>query len=69
MPPLISEEEIDAISSDNEFDDEPIYTEMLEDMFYDSQSHLSINRRKACYKICDCILKIQSEWKGALLST
>ena len=29
MPQIISEEEIDSMSSGNESDDEPMYTEML----------------------------------------
>ena len=32
MPPLISEEEMDAVSSGDESDAEPISTEMLEDI-------------------------------------
>ena len=34
-----------------------------------SQSHPIINRREACYKICDCIKQGQAECKGAVLST
>ena len=45
-----------------------MYTVMLEDIRDDSQSHPSVNRREACYKICDCIKLSQAEWKGALLS-
>ena len=32
MPPLLSKEEMYAIDSENESDDEPISTEMLEDI-------------------------------------
>ena len=45
MPPLISEEEIDAMDSGYESDNNPISTEMLEDIRDGSQSHTSVNRR------------------------
>ena len=32
MPPLLSEEEMDAMDSDNESDDDPISMQMLEDI-------------------------------------
>ena len=44
-------------------------TDMLEDIRDGSQSHPSINRIEARYKIRDCIKQRQLEWKGALLST
>ena len=46
MPPLISEEEMDVISSGDESDDETMFTEILEDICDVSQSHLSVNRRE-----------------------
>ena len=39
----------------DESDDEPISTEMVEDIHDGSQSHPNVNRREACYKICDPI--------------
>ena len=66
--PLISEEEIDTISSGDESDAEPKSTDILEDIRYGSQSHPSINRIYVRYKIHDCIKLGQIEWKGALLS-
>ena len=39
---------------------------MLEDICDGSQSHHSINRREACYKIWDIIKQRQLECKGAL---
>ena len=42
---LISEEEMDAISSGDESDAEPISTDMLEDIRDGSKSHPRINRR------------------------
>ena len=44
----------------NESDDEPMYTDMLEDIFGGSQSRMSINRREACYKIRDRMKQGQS---------
>ena len=46
---------MDAMSSGNESDDEPMYTYMLEEIRDGSQSHTIINRRDARYKICDRI--------------
>ena len=45
MPPLISEEEMDAISSGEESDAEPMYTNMLEYINDGIQSHPSTNSR------------------------
>ena len=53
MPPLIIKEEMDVMNSGNDYDDERMSTEMLEEMCYVSQSHLSISRREARYKIRD----------------
>ena len=69
MPPLISEKEIYALDSGDDSDDEPMSTEMLEDIHDGSQSHPNVNRRESRYKICDHIKLRQSEWKGALKST
>ena len=69
MPQLISEDKIDAMDSGDESDDEHMSTEMLEDIRDVSQSHPSVNRREACYKIRDHIKQSQVEWKGAVLST
>ena len=45
MPPLISEEEMDAMGSGDESDDEPMSTEMLEDICDVDKFCLGINRR------------------------
>ena len=55
MPPLISEEEIDAMSSGDESDDELMSTDMLEDIREDSQSRPIVNMIEVHYKIRDCI--------------
>ena len=46
---------MDATSSGDEFDDEPMSTYMLEDIRYGSQYHPIVNRREARYKICDIL--------------
>ena len=51
MPPLSSKEEMDVMDSGYESDDEPMSTEMLEDIRDGSKSHPSVNRREARYKI------------------
>ena len=59
IPPLLSEEEMDAMDSGDESDDDPIYTEMLEDIRDGSQSHPNVNKIEAHYKIRDRIRKRQ----------
>ena len=69
MPPLHSKEEIDAMDSFDESDDELLYTDMLEYIRNRSQSHPNDNKREAHYKICDHNKQTQSEWKGAIKAT
>ena len=57
IAPLISEEEMDALSLGDESDAEPMSTDMLEDIYDGSQSHLRTNRREAGYKINDILNK------------
>ena len=45
MPPLLSEEEINAMDSSHESDYEPISTHILEYIHDGSQSHTSVNKR------------------------
>ena len=44
---------MDAIDYGNEYEDEAMYTDMLEDIRDGSQYHISVNNREARYKICD----------------
>ena len=69
MSPLLIKEEMGAIDSGDELEDEPMYTEMLEDIRDSSQSHPIVNRRDAHYKIRDRIKQIQLECKGGLKAT
>ena len=48
MPPILSEEEMDAMYSGNELDHDIISTEMLEDIREGSQSDANNNKREAC---------------------
>ena len=66
MLPLIIEEETDAILSGEKSDAEPLPTDMLGDIRDGSQSHLSISRREAHYKIRDRMKQGQEECKGEL---
>ena len=45
------------MDSRNESDDNPMSTEMLEDIRDGIQSHMNVNRREARYKIRDLTLK------------
>ena len=56
------------MDSGYESDDEPISTDIIEDICDGSKSHLIVNRREARYRIRDLIKRRQMEWKGALLS-
>ena len=51
MPPPIREEEMDEMDSGDESEDEPMSTEMLENIHDRIQSHPSVNRIEARYKI------------------
>ena len=55
MTPLLSKEEMDAMDSGDESDDEPISTDMLEDICDESQSCPNVNRIEESYKIRDRI--------------
>ena len=55
MPPLICEDEMDGMDTGDESEDEPMSTEMLEDICDSIQPHQSVNRREAHYKISDHI--------------
>ena len=63
MPPIFSEEDMDAMDSGNESDHDLISTEMLEEIRDGSQTNPKIYRGEARYKIRDHIKQRQSEWK------
>ena len=63
MPPLLSLEESNALDSYDESDDEPMSTDMLEDIRNGSQYYLNINRRESHYKVRYRIKQIQSKCK------
>ena len=68
MPPLLSEDEMDAMDSGYESDNELISTEMLENICDGSKYHPNVNRREDRYKIRDRIKQRQPEWKGAIIA-
>ena len=55
MPPLLREEEMDAVDSGNESNHDLIPTEMLDNIRDGSQSPLNVNQRESQYKIRDSI--------------
>ena len=59
MPPLLIKEEIYAMDSSDDSDNEPMSTKMLEDNRDGSQSHQIDIRREAHYKILACIKQRQ----------
>ena len=63
------EQDMDAINSGDESDNDLISTEILEDICDRSQTHPRVNRRETRHKIRDHIRQRQSEWKGALKAT
>ena len=58
-----------AMDYGDDSDHDLIYTDMLEDICDGRQSHLNVNQREACYKICDRIRQRQSERKEELKAT
>ena len=61
MPPLLREEETDAIDSGDESYHDLISTEMLENICDGIKSHPRVNRRDSRYKMRYRIRTIQSE--------
>ena len=57
---MMSEQDMDAINSGDESAHDLISTEMLDESRDGSQTHISVNRREARYKIRDCIRQRQS---------
>ena len=51
---------MDAMDSSDESDHYLIYTEMLEDICDESQSHTNVIQRESRYKICDIIRQRQA---------
>ena len=57
------------MDSDDDSDDEPMSTEMLENIRARSQCHTDVIRREVHYKIRDSIKQRQSVLKGGLKAT
>ena len=58
LSPLISDAEMNVVSSGGESGAEPMPMDMLEDICDISKSHQSINRIEVYYKIPDCVKQI-----------
>ena len=56
------------MDSGEESYDDPMSTQMLEDICDGSHSHTKVNSIEARYEIHDRIKQIQLEWKGVLKS-
>ena len=63
---MMSEQDMENLDSNENSDHDLISTEMLEDIRDGSQTHPKVNKREACYKICDRVSQKESQWKGAL---
>ena len=48
MPPLINKEEVDVMDSGDKSEDDPISTEMLEDIRDSCRFHTIVNRGESC---------------------
>ena len=57
------------MSSGDEYDAEPMYTDMLEDVCDRIHSHPRMNRREVHYNIRDSFKQWQAKWNGVSLST
>ena len=66
---MMSEQDMENISSGDDSDYDFISTEMLEEIRYGIQTHPNVNIKEAHYKIRDRIMQRQSERKGALKAT
>ena len=65
----MSEQDMDAMNSDDESDHDILSTDMLEDILDGSKTHPNVNRREERYKIHDHIRQRQTERKRALKYT
>ena len=66
---MMSEQDMENIDSNEEYNHDLISTEMLEDIRDGSQTHPNVNKREARYEIRDRIRRKESQWKGALKAT
>ena len=69
MPQRLSLEETDALDPGDDSDDEPLSTDMLEDIRYRIQPHPDVNRIDARSKIPDRIKQRLSVRRGVLTPT
>ena len=65
----MNEQDMENLDSNEHSNHDLISTEMLEDIRDGSQTHPTVNKRKARYEIRDHIMRKESQWKGALTAT
>ena len=66
---MISDQDMDAMNSGDDSENDLISMEMLEEIRNGRETHPNVNKREAHYKIRDRIRHIQPEWKGVLKAT
>ena len=66
---MMSEQDMENLDENEEFDDDLISAETLHDIRDGNQTHPKIDKREARLKIRDRIKQNKSEWKGALRAT
>ena len=66
---LMNEQDMENLDENETFDHDLITTETLEYIRDGNQTHQTVNKREARYKIRDHIRQRQSKWKGALKAT
>ena len=65
----MNEQDMENLDSNEKSNHNLISTETLEGIRDGSQTHPTVNKTEARYKICDRIKQKKSEWKGALKAT
>ena len=60
---MMSKQDMENIDSSDESEHDLISTEMLQDIRDGSQTHPTVNKREARYKIRDRVRQSQPEWK------
>ena len=66
---MMNKQDMENLNEKEKSDHDLISLETLEEICDGSQTHPTVNKREARYKIRDRIKQRQSEWKGALKVT
>ena len=57
---MMNEQDMENLNENEKSDHDLITTEIIEDIHDGNQTHLTVNKREARCKICDCIKQRQS---------